>query len=847
MNKLKRHIAFILFVICFLCGITNSNAQVRSLFSDSGVVLTSGTLGGDNLTFGDINDDGNTDLIYGWRNRSICYVSMNQGNGVFKEPKRIPYGAADLNVGAIGLSDITGNGNLDIVFANPGANSIDLYENLGHDSFSSRRIISSDVSYAIGLFICDIDGDLDNDILATAPWEKEIVLLENLGNGAFSSKKVISTVADRSESIFCADLDNDGDLDLVSPSWGDGKIIWYENYGNGQFSSTDIISDGILYANFVCAADLDGDGYKDIISGGYGNVYWHKNEGDKTFASKIKLTNNVVTGYNAGGGFNIISVDLDQDNDVDLVVSSAFYHNLVWLENNGDATFQKEQVINDNCHPLHETISSKIISADLDNDGDLDIAIAIGKDKEIVWYENHLNDPSVKGVVYYDENGNGKKDADERGLGGTRVNIEPNSLGKYSDKKGGYTYFLEKGEYKVILDTLSIRNWKLSSDFISYEFSVLDSAYALKYDFGIVPLDTFSKVEVFTQNGFPRCSTSVLFSSVVKNLGTTINNGMVWVKIDHFTKFGNFLTEPDSLIGDSLAGWIVSELYPREDFELAYYLEMPAIDSGFSIGDKVRVQTFFIDENQDSSVHILDLLIRCSYDPNDKLAETSQKNGINYILKGDKLLYTIRFQNSGNDTAFNVVIKDTLNEKLDVNSLEIINSSHSDNMTVEISQNRVLIFRFNDIKLPDSTTNYSGSQGFVTFRVSTVESIEHNDIVQNTGYIYFDSNPAILTNNVKVTYWDSIPTLSIAYLKFDNNIKIYPNPAMNELILEFDQEQRVTTTLKLMDSGGKEVHSGIINPGVQMVNIDLSRLSKGVYFIQICTNKKAIVEKFVKY
>jgi hypothetical protein len=78
-------------------------------------------------------------------------------------------------------------------------------------------------------------------------------------------------------------------------------------------------------------------------------------------------------------------------------------------------------------------------------------------------------------------------------------------------------------------------------------------------------------------------------------------------------------------------------------------------------------------------------------------------------------------------------------------------------------------------------------------------------------------------------------------------LKVYPNPAIDELILEFHLEQRVSNNIKIVDISGKVVYSTLINPGMQIVNIDLSGLGKGVYFIHISGEKNKRVEKFVKY
>ncbi|MBK8497772.1 MAG: DUF11 domain-containing protein [Flavobacteriales bacterium] len=106
-----------------------------------------------------------------------------------------------------------------------------------------------------------------------------------------------------------------------------------------------------------------------------------------------------------------------------------------------------------------------------------------------------------------------------------------------------------------------------------------------------------------------------------------------------------------------------------------------------------------------------------SYDPNDKHARTSSgwSDELYYIGVDEWVEYVIRFQNTGNDTAFTVVVTDTLSEELDMSTFEQGVASHA--FSVSFKPGRVIEWRFEDIDLPDSTTNWVGSNGFVAFRV----------------------------------------------------------------------------------------------------------------------------------
>ncbi len=141
-----------------------------------------------------------------------------------------------------------------------------------------------------------------------------------------------------------------------------------------------------------------------------------------------------------------------------------------------------------------------------------------------------------------------------------------------------------------------------------------------------------------------------------------------------------------------------------------------------------------------------------SYDPNDKLIVPSGVGAENYVNANDELEYTIRFQNTGNDTAFTVYILDTLSSLLDIQSFRNGVSSHD--YTLEIIEDSILRWQFDDIYLPDSNVNEVASHGFVKFFISPQSTIEQGSVITNTAGIYFDFNPPVLTPEIFVTVCD---------------------------------------------------------------------------------------------
>ncbi|MEK7257500.1 MAG: PQQ-binding-like beta-propeller repeat protein, partial [Bacteroidota bacterium] len=141
-----------------------------------------------------------------------------------------------------------------------------------------------------------------------------------------------------------------------------------------------------------------------------------------------------------------------------------------------------------------------------------------------------------------------------------------------------------------------------------------------------------------------------------------------------------------------------------------------------------------------------------AFDPNDKRALVGGRMGLETVLPNQAIEYLVRFQNTGTDTAFNVVIRDTLSPLLDPATFRPGASSHS--YTWEISGEGILRFEFKNILLPDSNVNESASHGFVQFSIGQKADLPIGSALKNSAAIYFDFNAAVITNVAKLTVDD---------------------------------------------------------------------------------------------
>ncbi len=146
--------------------------------------------------------------------------------------------------------------------------------------------------------------------------------------------------------------------------------------------------------------------------------------------------------------------------------------------------------------------------------------------------------------------------------------------------------------------------------------------------------------------------------------------------------------------------------------------------------------------------------IKASYDPNDKTVYPEGAGANNDVKRGTPLIYRIRFQNTGNDTAFKVVVRDSLPNNLDIATLRIGAASHSYTYKITGKANAVLEVTFDNILLPDSTTDELGSHGFFYFNIQHKKGLPINTEIKNEAGIYFDFNAPVITNTAKITLND---------------------------------------------------------------------------------------------
>jgi len=194
--------------------------------------------------------------------------------------------------------------------------------------------------------------------------------------------------------------------------------------------------------------------------------------------------------------------------------------------------------------------------------------------------------------------------------------------------------------------------------------------------------------------------------------------------------------------------------------------------------------------------------------------------------------YMIRFQNTGTDTAFTVMILDTLPATLDLKTIRPSVSSHP--YSFNILGENVVQFVFSNILLPDSNINEAASHGYVKFAVKQQPDLADGTKIENEAGIYFDFNEPVITNRTLHTVGDLYLNVSTVSFKPGVSLDVYPNPS--GAVATFLIKDVVTSdgTLYLYNIQGRLVKTQIFSNN--KFELDVHALEPGMYLFRMDQN-----------
>lgn len=282
-----------------------------------------------------------------------------------------------------------------------------------------------------------------------------------------------------------------------------------------------------------------------------------------------------------------------------------------------------------------------------------------------------------------------------------------------------------------------------------------------------------------------------------------------------------------------------TDLDPFETKSILVEMHVPVIPT-VSLGQlvtnsvSVTVPADLVPENNTASVT---KTIVGSYDPNDKAEAHGKEILITDFTPEDYLYYTIRFENTGTASAESVRVTDVLDAQLDETSVRMLGSSLDGTMS---RSGNVLTWVFTNIDLPPASADPVRSQGFINFKVKPRPGFAVGDVIPNAASIYFDFNPAIVTEPFETHFVDILSTAG-----FDSaHALVFPNPANDKITVALDKGS--IARIAITDISGKKVLVQTGNSPSETV--DIARLSAGMYFVEITndSNTKAVQKLIVR-
>jgi len=435
------------------------------------------------------------------------------------------------------------------------------------------------------------------------------------------------------------------------------------------------------------------------------------------------------------------------------------------------------------------------------------------------------NFASISGKLFHDQNSDCNLSSGESGIGAAIIEMNPGNVQIATNAWGNYSIGVSPGTYTLgnINYTQSVHQNIATSSCNGTVSVTLTSNQSVQQDIA-AELNTSDPDLVAELTSYTswraRFGFDVLYKLEALNVGAS-NESNVTLSLNVPSGLQISSADPNytSQSGNTYT-WNIASLPSLSDFSslITINMDTAVVNMGDSIQFNTTVSTASGEVNIGNNTSDLIQEIVAAYDPNDKTVFSKE------VAPGtDRLEYMIRFQNTGNDTAFRVVVRDTLESSLYASQLEMISASHPYQLNID---GDLLTWEFNNILLPDSSVDLAGSQGYIRFSLGIDPTLGVGEVVENDAQIYFDYQQPVFTNTAQTTI---VQPVGLTELNQKRLMEIYPNPANDMIFVESGATQK--QTLRLFDSSGKVLNEQVINPK-ERISINVGGLAPGLYLLK---------------
>ncbi|MBK9195403.1 MAG: T9SS type A sorting domain-containing protein [Flavobacteriales bacterium] len=433
-------------------------------------------------------------------------------------------------------------------------------------------------------------------------------------------------------------------------------------------------------------------------------------------------------------------------------------------------------------------------------------------------------DPLIIGTTFVDADVDGVFDAGEAARPNATVIAQPGDLLTASDINGNYVLPANVGSFSVtgvpgLYEPVTTAPYAVT-------FTGVGQVDSLNHiGFNVIP-GMYDLVTTITgTNVRPGFNTGVWVN--VHNVGTEPTTATVQLTFDAALSYVSSSEVPDAVNGN-VVDWTTPSIVPGGSWTV--WVELygpPALVLGTPVVQQATATPSQPDQTPADNTYILNDVVVGSFDPNDKKVEPSTLSLLD-IASGTRVVYTVRFQNTGTFPAERVLITDTLSSDLQWATMQVLGSSHTHTWYIH---NGVLHVLFENINLPDSVSDEPGSHGFVKFSFVPSNTLITGDDVGNIANIFFDYNDPVITNEA-LFYVET--SLAVDGADTDG-LRAWPNPAQDVLFVAL--AGATIGTLSVVDATGREVLTSTATSTRAVLNI--GALAAGPYLLR-CTNSKGV-------
>ncbi len=442
---------------------------------------------------------------------------------------------------------------------------------------------------------------------------------------------------------------------------------------------------------------------------------------------------------------------------------------------------------------------------------------------------------SLTGRAFVDANENCIQNSGDPNLPQTVVVAQPGDHYALTNAAGQYSMSLPYGSYTVTTSSavyqehcgVSTTPFVLSTGQPNVVRDLADTS--------LVGLD----VRVTAASGPARPGFPMTMGVALRNLtGVLAGNGTVTLTYDPVLTFVS--ATPTATVNGNTLTWSSPNIGALQQRSFSVNFEVPPDDNliGTVLTTAVTASVTNPEANLINNSFSYLRMVTGSYDPNDKTALTSSRESSEiYYIDGDEWIdYTIRFQNTGTDTAFTVVITDTLPSTLD--PATFLNGAASHTHTVSLSGQGILRWNFPAVLLPDSNVNEPRSHGFVSFRIRPKQPVLPGTAIENIANIYFDFNEPVITEpSVLVAEFSTGVDEARA-----SGLSVYPNPATATIAVVGED----LASVRILSLEGRVLHQERVEAAPH--RMDVHFLAAGTYFMEcLHSNGQRAVTQFTKH